>query len=135
MTTELNSLSSGSTATSSVYNSTGVVQPTNLSNYPNGLAELVAGSGSNMTASSAILGWWLNSVDGGSNYESTAQAQVRAPDFVWVVTASTAQRLFCNYNAPLGYAKLCIQNNSGQGLSSSGNTVKLLPGTTQIPNL
>jgi hypothetical protein len=135
LSTDANSLGSGSSVTTSVNGSSGVFTPAAFSNYPFGLAELVCAAGSNFTANTTVYGWWMNSVDGGSNYESQAQAQLRPPDMCWIVNAATSFRQCVYCVLPLGYAKACFQNNTGQAWSASGNTVKILLGTTQIPSL
>lgn len=138
-TTELNSLGSGSAATSSVGGSSGVFAQSNWSNAIWGGIYFTAGGAFTPTAGGYLAGWFLLSFDGGTTFESlistpstTVLALGRAPDFViptyeggaaWANTNIRWQQgRFCK--VPWESHKVVIQNLSGAALPASGNTLK-----------
>jgi hypothetical protein len=136
MTTELNTLGSGSAATSSV---AGPFSQTSWSNAIWGGIYFTSGGAFTPTAGGYLAGWFLLSFDGGSTFESlistpstTVLAIGRAPDFViptyeggaaWAGTNIRWQQgRFCK--VPWESHKVVIQNLSGVALPASGNTLK-----------
>ena len=138
MTTELNTLGNGSAATSSVagpwtQSSLGSGQIC-LAYFTWGTAFTPSTVGGNLTC------WWLNSPDGGTNFESviatpssSVPALGRPPDFIIPLyengtsLGSTAGTLVKMCQAPFIYpwvkTKLLVQNNCGVALPASGNSI------------
>jgi hypothetical protein len=87
------------------------------------------------TASSGFSVWFLRKPDG-STYEDggTSVTPSRAPDLVIPVRAvNTAQVIVVQAYSPPGNFKVLIKNDgTGQALSASGHTLKLLPRTYVI---
>jgi hypothetical protein len=91
--------------------------------------------GAQPTAGTAILVWFLKSVDG-TNFENTPTATVslgRLPNVVLPVTSGhPGTRVTVETKCPVGLFQLVAKNDgTGQSLAASGNTIKLLPFTTQ----
>lgn len=134
MTTELNTLGSTDTATSSVGGSSGVFSQSNTANGIWGQIYFTSGGAFTPTGSPYFAGWFLFSPDGGSTFEITASntALPRSPDFYVPlrttayasgnkVPASNVTRL------PWWSFKVYLQNNSGVSLPSSGNILSVGP--------
>lgn len=139
-TTELNSLASGGAATSSVGGSSGVFSQTNFGNAIECLLSFTAGGAWTPTAGGVIAGWWLESTDGGTNFETlistpstTVPALSRPPDFIIPVYeggaawASTNFRFSQPSRAPYPSCKVVAQNLSGAALPAAGNIIKAYP--------
>jgi len=138
MTTELNSLTNGSAATSSANGTSGVFTQSNWSQAIWGGVEFYSGGAFTPTVGGYIAGWFLLSQDGGSTYEallSTPSATVfalgRSPDFIiptyeggaaWASGSIRAiQGRFIK--TPWETHKIVIQNMSGATLPSTGNKI------------
>lgn len=134
MSTELNSLASTAIAISSVAGASGIITLTSAG-YPMAFAELLVGFGGSPTANSTINVWFLTSIDG-ANMEDGGGTVIpqRSPDLFFPLRAlSSPQRLTKICKLPVTAFRVLVQNNStGQTMNSSGNTLKLLPFTSQI---
>lgn len=134
MSTELNSIVNAGTAVSSVggASTTGVFKNSDFAQAMIGNIYLALGTiGSAVAAGGNIAGWWLESPDAGTTYENTVSgaALARPPDFILPVPATT---ITAGWNfagvmvrVPALVTKVFIQNNLGQTLASSGNTIKI----------
>jgi hypothetical protein len=134
LTTELNNLNNNVwTAASAVYDNR-IGQTGN--GYTICRLELFAVFGANPSAGGAITGWFLKTVDGGTNYEVTPTssfAQQRLPDFVIpVVTGQTTTRTSIDVRCPAERFKIAVQNTAtNQAMAATNNTLKILPITLQ----
>lgn len=137
-TSELASLASGSLIVSSVSGTSGVFNNTNTGQAEFGEVFLVLGSiGSSLSAGANITGWFLQSPDGGTTFESTTLQPARVPDFqidLASATVASGQAFRANGNGPGGAVelpalpfKVLVLNNTGQGLNASGNSLKCAP--------
>jgi hypothetical protein len=138
MSTELNSLTSGGAATSSVNGSSGVFTQSSYSNAIWAPVWFQAGGSFSPTAGGALVGWFLLSPDGGSTFEAaistpstTVPALPRSPDFIIPLdssgTYSSSTIKWCAgrfVKAPWESHKVLIQNLSGTTLPASGNLIK-----------
>jgi hypothetical protein len=136
MTTELNTLTNGSVAVSSVNGTSGVFNQTDTAHAQYGYIWLTLGG--NFAATPAvgacITGWFINSTDGGTTFEKSSAAPPRAPDFVIPLTNAAYSASDVVYASglvqlPYGSFKVLIQNNAGTSAStaSSGNILKCAP--------
>ena len=134
MTTELNGLANNATVLSSVAGSSGLITLTSTG-YPQALAELVVTFGTAPTANTTINVWFLTEIDG-TNLEDGSSSLVpqRSPDLFFPLRGvTTAQRIAKTCKLPVTAFKVLVQNNgTGQAMAASGNTLKLLPYTSQI---
>jgi hypothetical protein len=140
LSTELNSLANNTLVVSSVGGSSGIFDNTignsGVSNgYLLGDVQMVCSFGTTPTANTALLIWFLQTIDG-TNYESGSASitPARAPDVVLPFIGQTASQIVTLHNVPLPAGKFYVlaQNSgSGQSLASSGNTVKIRPYTPQ----
>lgn len=143
LTTELNSLAAGNYALSS--NSwNNVSGTTNFNGYVQALIEIYLPTPSaTFAANSAVAFYFIKSLDG-TNWEDSAGPltsqqgallSAQTPDYQWPIRAiSTSQRFVRKVWIPPGYFMVMLGNLQGSGtqaFASSGNTVKLLPFTTQ----
>jgi hypothetical protein len=134
LTTELNSLGNNNwTAASAVFDNR-IGQTGN--GYMMCRMELFAVFAANPSAGGSLTGYFLTTVDGGTNYETTPTssiAQQRLPDFVIpVVTGQTTTRTGITVRCPAGQFKVVAQNTAtGQAMAATNNTLKLLPITLQ----
>lgn len=126
--------SSGTTTMNSLANagiiiSTSVFTQADTAHGLMGFIGLTVGSSFGPTSGGNITGWWLQSPDGGTTYESTVL--VRPPD--WFISLSTstssspgtetsgsAYRMSLLAPMPWTTFKVAIQNNSGVTTGSSG---------------
>lgn len=133
MSTEFVGLTSSATIVSA-----SAINQTNTANGIYGYVYLTVGSATfTPTAGGNISGWWLNSVDGGTTYEtaiSTVGPQARPPD--WIIPLSTTGTVSSGIymtqviRLPWATAKTYIQNNAGTTLGASGSqypTIKCAP--------
>ncbi len=142
MTTELNSLATGTGAVSSVGGSSGVFNnlqgggTSNLGGYTLGEFELYLAATSTISVAGAINIYLLRSIDG-TNFEDGSSATIpkRQPDLTFFPAGvTTAQRLVLEAKLPAGHFKvLLVPVNLGSAaqFASSGNTLKVLAKTLQ----
>lgn len=134
LTTELESLTNGSVAVSSVNGTSGVF---NNSNFGQGIwADLFfnvgnPGIGSALSAGANLTGWFLTSPDGGTTFEPTGAAPARPPDFIipmpaTTITASTVYKSAGLVRIPALQFKCLVQNNTGQTFGNGGTAVPYL---------
>lgn len=147
LSTELNSLSNGAAATSSVGGTSGVFSQTDTANGMFGSVFFTAGGSFTPTAGGFLAGWFRLSTDGGTTFEdllatpsTTVPAFPRAPDFTIPVyqggTAYSSSKIsWCQgRRVPLPWEsfKVTLQNLSGAALPSSGNLLKMGPVAVQF---
>jgi hypothetical protein len=136
MGAELNSLasSSGLTAGAVTAGSFNNVQGGGgLGGYTMGIYELnLAAPAAALTAGTAAYVWLLNQVDG-TNFEDGGAAVIpaRPADVIIPVRATTTQRIIWLGYLPPNLWKVLLSHNTGQTWNASGNTLKVLPVTTQ----
>jgi hypothetical protein len=136
MTSELNSLASGSIAASSVGGTSGVFTNANTGQviWSPMVLTLGATAGAFQTGGNLSC-WFLQSLDG-LTFESASAAPPRAPDVVFPVPAAalSATATFLSeglVRVPALKFRILCQNNSGQPLNAAGNTVVLAPTAVQ----
>jgi hypothetical protein len=129
ITTGLNSLADGSRVVGSEIT-------TSQKMYLN-LELSLAAQGSARSSGAHFLVWLLPTLDGGTTYgygsssvEPPAQSLVGAIHF----DAATTARVSVLENIPIGHGryKVCIQNETGQSLAASGNTLKYTLSTPEV---
>jgi hypothetical protein len=136
MSTELNAVASGSIALSSVGGTSGVFSNSNTAQVIWSPLVLTLGStvGAFQTGGNVSC-WFLQSLDG-VTFESGTAAPPRAPEMVFPLPAAAlaATTTFLSQGLvrlPALRFKVLCQNNSGQTLNGSGNTVVLAPTAVQ----
>jgi hypothetical protein len=130
--TELNALTNTSIALSSVGGSSGLFTNANTGAAIYGEMSLTLGAiGSALSAGANIAGWFIRSLDSGSTFEQSSAAPPRAPDFIIPLPATTisaaAQFASGTIRLPSVQFKVLLQNNTGQTLAATSNTLKLAP--------
>lgn len=128
LTTELNSMANNALVLSSATSLT-------ETGYLECDVEVVCTFGVAPTAGTGFSVWFLRIIDG-TNYEDggTSVTPSRAPDLVIPARAvATAQRIIvCGYVPPGNFQVLVKNDGTGQALSASGHTLKLIPRTYTI---
>lgn len=138
MSTDLNSLGSGSAVTSSVAGTSGLLTNANTAGAIWAEIFFKPGSFTPSTNGANISGWFLQSYDGGTHFElggsGNTVVPVRPADFVIPVpvTALTAgNSVIYKAIAPVMLPTLnfyiCTQNNTGASLAASGSTMLAAP--------
>lgn len=143
LSTEINTLGSGSAAISSVGGSSGVFNQSSTSNAPFGSIYFVAGGSFTPSAGQYLAGWFLLSTDGGTTFETavstpstTVQALSRSPDFIIPLdnaAFASGNIRWCQgrfIQLPWESYKVLLQNSGTTALPSSGNLIKV--GSTAI---
>lgn len=133
--TELNSLASAAVIVSSVGGSSGLFTNSNTSQAVRGEVFAALGTaGGTCAVGSNIAGWFLQSSDGGTTFESTTLVPPRPPDFVIALPNTTLNATF-KASGPVSLPalkfKVLIQNNCSSALAASANTVSVVPIATQ----
>ena len=138
MTTEMNSLASNGTATSSVGGTSGLF--TNSNTAQGILSELfltLGAIGTAVVAGGGVAGWFLVTPDG-STFENTVSgnALARPADFFIPLpqTTITAGWVYKSAGAvilPTLKFKVFVQNVSGQAMAATGNTIVAAPYAVQ----
>jgi hypothetical protein len=129
LTTELNTLSNGNSATQSV---AGNFSQASFGSGIWGIADFVSGGAFTPTAGGFISGWFLFSPDGGTTFEKTTSNldMPRPPDFtIPLTTAAYASSDVAQGSGvirmPWWTWKAFVVNHSGAALPASGNIIKL----------
>lgn len=131
--TELNSLANGSVALSSVGGSSGKFTNANTGGAIWAELFLTLGAiGSALSPGANLAGWFILSSDSGSTYEKSSVAPARPPNFLiplpaTIITAADQFPSAGKVLLPSVQFKVLLQNNGGQSLASSANTLKLAP--------
>jgi hypothetical protein len=138
MSTELNALANGSSATSSVGGTSGVFSQTNTSQGIWGAAHFLAGGAFTPTAGGFIAGWFLYSPDGGTTFEKVVASTdlPRPADFVIPLFASAYAANDISQSSglirlPWWSFKLFVVNHAGAALAATSNLIKLASVATQ----
>lgn len=135
MTTELESLGSGSGIISSVNGSSGLF--TNSTTAQAIWADIFFFAGNpsiTPTAGANLAGWFMTSPDSGTSLELTTVVPARAPDFIIPVPASATNTTSTNLTArtsgivrvPALQFKVFVQNNLGVTMSTGATTAPFL---------
>lgn len=136
--TELNTLTNTSIALSSVGGSSGKFTNNDTGGAIWGELFLTLGAiGSALSAGANMAGWFIESPDSGSTYEKASAAPARPPDFIIPLPAATISaadqfKAAGKVLLPSVQHKVLLQNNTGQSLASSVNTLKLAPISVQF---
>jgi hypothetical protein len=133
LSTELNTLTNNSFSSASATYDNRIGQTGN--GYTICRFELVATFAANPTANTGISLWILRTTDG-TNFENTPTSSValgRPPDVVLPVTSGqTGTRVMIDTLCPAERFKVSVKNDAtGQSTAASGNTIKILPITSQ----
>ena len=134
ITTEANSLANNNTCVSTVGGTSGLFSQTNTTQGIWGELFLTLGAiGTSLSSNSPNLsGWFLTTPDSGTTIETPATnaSLPRPPDFIiplpsTTITAGWVFKATELIQVPSLMFKTYIQNNSGQGFSATGNSLKL----------
>ena len=132
-TTELNGLTNSSVAVSSVGGTSGVFNQSNTAQAIWSELFLTLGAvGSALSAGANIAGWFVQSFDGGTTFEQSSVAELRPPDFIIPLPATTVSggsiyKAAGLVRLPALPFKVMLQNNTGQTLAATANTLKCAP--------
>jgi hypothetical protein len=129
-TTELNALANGALIVSSVGGSSGKFTNADTGAAKFGEIHFTLGTVTTMSAGANLSGWFLQSNDSGSTYESLTVVPPRPPDFIVPLDATTGNKIYKaagQVRLPALQFKVLVQNNSGQSFTATGNTLKLAP--------
>jgi hypothetical protein len=140
LSTEINTLGSGSAAISSVGGSSGVFDQSSFGNCPWLSIYFTSGGAFTPVVGQCLYGWFLLSPDGGASFETevatpstTVLALSRNPDFIIPLdnaAYATGNIRWCQgrfVKAPWESSKIIVQNVGGASpvaLPSSGNLIK-----------
>jgi hypothetical protein len=139
LSTELSALASGAACVSSVGGASGVFNQMNFASAIWGKIYLTAGGAFTPAIGGTLSGWWLESPDGGTTFETevatpstTVAALSRSPDFIISLdnaAYATGNIRFASSFVKLPWAscKVLLQNNSGVALPATGNLIKVGP--------
>jgi hypothetical protein len=134
MSSELNSVTNTSGATSSVGGTSGVFTQTNFVNCIWGEIAFTAGGAFTPTLGGYLAGWFLLSPDGGTSFEKVVSGGdlPRAPDFIIPLYASAyatndISQASGIVKLPWWSTKILVVNHSGVTLAASGNLIKCGP--------
>lgn len=134
---DLASLASGGAVTLTGGGAAGVSSQTNTGSGKRGyIVFKTVTAGFTPTAGGCISGWWLNSDDGGTTYESTpatpsttVPALPRPPDFIIpldvAALGTSAVKWSIPCTLPEGTFKVLVQNNSGAAFGAGNYTMTL----------
>lgn len=129
VTTELNTLSNGNSATQSV---AGNFSQASFGSGIWGIADFVAGGAFTPTAGGYLAAWFLFSPDGGTTFEKTVSNidMPRPPDFtIPLTTAAYASSDVAQASGiirlPWWTWKTFVVNHAGAALPATGNIIKL----------
>lgn len=131
--TELNGVTNASIAVSSVGGASGVFKQSDTAQAIWGELFLTLGAiAVALSAGANIAGWWVQSFDGGTTFEQSAVAELRPPDFIIPLPATTIGAASIYKAAglvklPALPFKVMLQNNTGQTLAATANTLKVAP--------
>lgn len=129
-TTELNALANAALIISSVGGASGKFTNADTGQAKWGEIFFFLGTVTTMSVGANLAGWFLQSPDSGTTYESLTVVPPRPPDFVVPLDATAGNK---NYKAagpvklPALQFKVLVQNNSGQAFTATLNTLKLAP--------
>ena len=132
MTSEISGLANNANAVSSVGGSSGVF--TGFTSYSRCLfADIMFTPGASWTPATpfVMFGWFILSLDGGTNYEASDATPARAPDFVIpLISGAGTRRQIANRPVllPSGHHKIMVRNQGGASTPSS-STLTLRPFT------
>lgn len=135
LTTELNGLTNVHTAVSSVGGTSGVFTQSSFANAPLLGIEFTSGGAFTPAAGDELWGWFLESLDGGSNFDRLASNTplARTPDFTIPLIASayaSADRAWAQGRyvdrPPFGSFKVAVYSLTVT-LPASGNIIKMGP--------
>ena len=131
MTTELESLTNGSTVVSSVNGSSGVFNTSNTAQAMLALIFFSVGNpslGGTPSAGGGLLGWFLESLDGGTTFEYSGTTPSRVADFtipvpnVSIAAGAAPFKTPGPVQMPALPFKVLLLNNLGQTIGNGGTT-------------
>lgn len=129
MTTEMNTLASGSYALSSVGGTSGLFSTANTGAALWGVPSFTFGGTITPASPLNISAWFAETIDG-TTFEDASNLLARAPDIVFAFSANSyvSKTVFAQgriVRLPALKFKLIVQNNIGGSLPASGNVIKL----------
>jgi hypothetical protein len=136
--TELNALANTAVIVSSVGGTSGKYTNSNTGQARQGEIFLTLGAiGLALSAGACISGWFLQTPDSGTTYESTTVVPPRSADFIVPLPATTigaasVYKALGPVQLPALQFKVLVQNNTGQALAATLNTILLAPTSTVL---